>query len=58
MKMGFSYQESRHLTFGRWADLFNTYKKIHNIIVTQSIFTMPREVEKTYFPDGVDEIVE
>nr|DAI57194.1 MAG TPA: hypothetical protein [Caudoviricetes sp.] len=50
MKMGFSYQEAKHLTLGQWSDLFHTYKKIHNIIVTQSTFKEPRKIDKIYIP--------
>ena len=40
--MGFSYREVLKLTFGRWADLFDTYKKIHNITVSGSQFKIEK----------------
>lgn len=43
MKMGLSYGEARKLTLGRWTDLFEEYKKIHNIIVTGTTFSQPKE---------------
>lgn len=45
MQMGFSYKEAWRLEFGRWSDLFETYKKIHNLQVTQTVFPEPRKVE-------------
>ena len=43
--MGFPFEQVRRLTLGAWTDFFETYKKIHNIIVTQSTFREPRTVE-------------
>lgn len=43
MKMGLSYGEAKKLTLGRWTDLFEEYKKIHNIIVTGTVFPQPKE---------------
>ena len=40
--MGFSYREVLRLTFGRWADLFDTYKKIHNLTVSGSQFKIEK----------------
>lgn len=45
MRMGFTYEEARRLTFGHWVDLFEAYKKIHNIEATNSTFKEPRKVE-------------
>ena len=43
MKMGLSYGEARKLTLGRWTDLFEEYKQVHNIIVTGTPFPQPKE---------------
>ena len=45
LRMGFSYDEVRHMEFGKWMDFFTTYKTIHNMTVSQSIFPEPRKVE-------------
>lgn len=43
--MGFSYQEVGRLYYGKWSDLFETYKKIYNMQIQQMIFQEPRKVE-------------
>lgn len=43
MQMGLSSDEAKKLTLGRWTDLFEEYKKIHNIIVTGTTFSQPKE---------------
>lgn len=58
--MGLSYGEAKKLTFGKFCELFDEYKKIHNIIATQSTFSQPQKVESVfdgYIGDG-DEIEE
>ena len=45
MQMGFTYLEARRLTLGQWSDFFETYIKIHNMQVTQTMFPGPRKVE-------------
>ena len=43
MQMGLSSDEAKKLTLGRWTDLFEEYKQIHNIIVTGTPFPQPKE---------------
>ena len=43
MQMGLSSDEAKKLTLGRWTDLFEEYKKVHNIIVTGTPFPQPKE---------------
>lgn len=50
MRMGFSYDEAKHLTLGQWTDLFEEYKKIHNIIATNSTFTKG-DTKEDFFRD-------
>ena len=49
--MKYTGEEMRLMTFGEWLDLFEEYKKIHNICVTQSTFREPRK--KISLMDGM-----
>lgn len=53
MQMGLSSDEAKKLTLGRWTDLFEEYKKIHNIIVTGTTFSQPKEEDsvEAFFAD-------
>lgn len=44
-KLGFNYRQMQHLSFGLWADLFETYKVQYN-------FETRRMLYKTEEPDG------
>ena len=39
MEIGYREQEIAHMYLGKWCDLFEEYKKMHNIRMQRMIFT-------------------
>jgi len=44
MQFGYSEREVGFLRYGKWADLFESYKKVHNITVEKKIYSEPEKV--------------
>lgn len=42
-RMGFSYREMGHLYFGKWADIFEVYKKQHNFETRKGMYNLDEE---------------
>lgn len=38
MQIGYSEKEIGHMYFGKWSDLFEEWKKMHNIKMNKMIF--------------------
>lgn len=38
MKIGYAEREVAHMYFGKWCDLFEEYKKLHNFEVSRTLF--------------------
>ena len=39
MEIGYREREVAHMYFGKWCDLFEEYKKMHNIRMKRMMFT-------------------
>lgn len=37
-RLGFTYTEAGHLHFGLWADLFESFKSMHNFEVKRGLY--------------------
>lgn len=44
MQVGYREPELAHMYFGKWCDLFEEYKKMHNFKVKRMIFEEKKEV--------------
>ena len=43
MQIGYCEKEIAHMYFGKWCDLFEHYKKMHNLKMTRSLFEEPKK---------------
>ena len=44
MQIGYTEREIGHMYFGKWCDLFEQYKKMHNIKMQRGLFEEPKKV--------------
>lgn len=44
MQIGYREKEVAHMYFGKWADLFREFKKMHNIKMKRMVFEEEKKV--------------
>lgn len=44
MEIGYNEKEISHMYFGKWADIYEEYKKMHNIRMQRMIFSEEKTV--------------
>lgn len=44
MEIGYREREIRHMYYGKWADLYMEYKKMHNIRMKKMIFAEKKQM--------------
>ena len=45
MQIGYTEKEIAHMYFGKWADLFKEFKRMHNYKMKRMIFEEEKKVE-------------
>ncbi len=48
MQIGYTEKEVASMYFGKWCDLFEQYKKMHNIRMKKALFEEPKKVVSLY----------
>jgi len=43
LRMGYREREVKHLSYGKWSDLFGHYRKMHNADVKKMVFEEPEK---------------
>lgn len=43
MKMGYTEKQIGRMYFGKWCDLFDVYKTIHNMEATKTTYELPKK---------------
>ena len=50
-RLGFTYEQTQHLTFGKYVDMFEAYKNIYNFETKRMLYKIEEEKEVSSLMD-------